>query len=206
IWTPQGVPMEYFGGMGERERTLVPRLDDDSSMFGMQFNVNLYYKDRVLEGSMENGVAGFAGQLNRIRGTESNYRYLAEGAWNPKLQPLEFYEEHSRRIFGKAAQQDMLAAFRALEENEEYLGWVGQGNFNCCGVLPEISLAYRYYQQPNPFDGPSNWNEFISESHNKIHYYSQRAGLLRRALQSLQAADGKCAAQGKDELRFLQNK
>ena len=206
IWTPQGVPMEYFGGMGERERTLVPRLDDDSSMFGMQFNVNLYYKDRVLEGSMENGVAGFAGQLNRIRGTESNYRYLAEGAWNPKLKPLEFYEEHSRRIFGKAAQQDMLAAFRALEENEEYLGWVGQGNFNCCGVLPEISLAYRYYQQPNPFDGPSNWNEFISESHNKIHYYSQSAELLQRALQSLQAADGNCAAQGKDELRFLQSK
>jgi len=206
IWTAQGVPMEYFGGMGQRERTLVPRLDDDNAMFGMQFNVNLYYKDRVLEGSLENGVAGFAGQLNRIRGTESNYRYLAEGAWNPKLKPEEFYEEYARKVFGDAAQKPMVAAFKALEENEEYLGWVGQGNFNCCGVLPEISLAYRYYKQPNPYDGPANWKKFSSESYDKIRYYSHSVELLQTAVQLLQSAAENCSPKGKEELKYLLNK
>ena len=87
IWTPRGIPMQLFGGMGERERTIVPRLDDDSGMFGMQFNVNLYYKDRVLEGSVENGVAGFAGQLNRPRGMEQNYRYSGGGGLQPEADP-----------------------------------------------------------------------------------------------------------------------
>ncbi|MBM3803528.1 MAG: hypothetical protein FJW26_14600 [Acidimicrobiia bacterium] len=122
IWTAKGVPMQYFGGMGERERTVIPRIDDDSDMFGMQFNQMLYYKDRVLEGSLEHGVAGFAGQTNRIRGTEQNTRYLAEGAWNPHLTPEEFYAGYARKIFGSAAQPEMQAAFKVLEENEEYLG------------------------------------------------------------------------------------
>ena len=79
IWTAKGVPMQYFGGMGERERTVIPRIDDDSDMFGMQFNQMLYYKDRVLEGSLEHGVAGFAGQTNRIRGTEQIPGTLRKG-------------------------------------------------------------------------------------------------------------------------------
>jgi len=32
IWTPMGAPLYQFGGMGERERTLISRSDDDSGM------------------------------------------------------------------------------------------------------------------------------------------------------------------------------
>ncbi|MBI3666685.1 MAG: hypothetical protein HY236_10765, partial [Acidobacteria bacterium] len=206
IWTPSGVPMEYFGGMGERERTIVPRLDDDSSMFGMQFNVNLYYKDRVLAGSVENGVAGFAGQLNRPRGLEQNYRYLAEGAYNPNLKPQEFYANYARRLFGAAAQKQMVKAFEALEANEEYLGWTGAGNFNCCGVLPEISAAYNYYRRANPYDGPGDLDAFVSESHEQIRRFTRAIAYLETALEAMKAAETETAPHGREELRYLQNK
>ncbi len=206
ISTPQGVPMQYFGGMGERERSLVHRLDDDSAMFGMQFNVNLYDKDRALEGSAENGVTGLVGQLNRARGTETNYRYWAEGAWNPRLKPKEFYAKYSRRIFGEQAQQDMMAAFETLEENEEFLGWVGRSNFNCCSVLPEIATAYQLYRQPNPFEGPVGWEKFISQSHDSIRYFTQSVDMLKGALRSLEKASQNVAPRGREELNYLRNK
>ena len=100
----------------------------------------------------------------------------------------------------------MISAFEALEDNEEYLGWVGQGNFNCCEVLPEISTAYQYYKQANPYEGPAGWRKFISESHDKIHYYSHSVKLLQTALRFLQTAAEKCFPKGKDELKYLLNK
>ncbi len=205
IWTPAGVPMKYFGGMGERERTVIPRIDDDSDMFGMQFNVTLYYKDQVLEGSLENGVAGFAGQMNRARGTEQNTRYLAEGAWQPHLTPEEFYDGYARRIFGESAQKEMVAAFKVLEENEEYLGWTGQGNFGCCGVIGEVAAAYRLYKQPNPFDGPTDW-KFVNQSEEKIKYFTRSVELLKKALGYFDEAGPKVGPQGREELNYLRNK
>lgn len=206
IWTPTGVPMEDFGGMGSRERTLVPRMDDDSAMFGMQFNLNLYFKDRMLLGSLENGVAGFAGQLNRPRGTEQNYLYLAQGSWNPKLTPNDFYAGYARRVFGDGASKDMEAAFQALEENEEFLSWTGRGNFGCCGVIPEVSMGYRLYKQANPFDGPRNWDNFISGSHDQVRYFTRSIELLNRAVQAFDRAAGRVAPRGREELNYLKNK
>ena len=206
IWTPRGIPMQLFSGMGERERTIVPRLDDDSGMFGMQFNVNLYYKDRVLEGSVENGVAGFAGQLNRPRGMEQNYRYLAEGAYDPKLTPQEFYAHYARRLFGEAAAPGMEEAFEILEANEEYLGWTQKGNFGCCGVIAEVAMAHNLYQQPNPFDGPHNWDGFVSSSRDLIPYYERAAANLLQALDLMKAAAPRVAPRGQEELRYLMNK
>lgn len=206
IWTAKGVPMEYFGGMGPRERTLVPRMDDDSDMFGPQFNLNLYHRDRMLEGSLENGVAGFAGQLNRVRGTEQNYRYLADGSWNPHLTPREFYADYARRVFGEAARTEMMAAFEKLEENEEYLGWTGKGNFNCCGVLPEISAAHGFYNQPNPFDGPEKFDGFVKGSRQQIEYFTRSGQMLGEALYHLNKAAELVAPHGRKELEFLRNK
>jgi hypothetical protein len=206
IWTPAGAPLEDFGGMGERERILIPRLDDDSDMFGPQFNLNLYYKDRVFEGSVENGITGFAGQLNRIRGTEQNYLYLAGGAWNPHLTPKEFYTEYSRRVFGERAQKDVMAAFDTLEENEEYLGWLGKFNFICCGVIPEVGTAYGLYMQPNPFDGPEKWEPFITNSKEQVQYFTHSIELLESALANFRQAQKTVAPQGRQELEYLENK
>lgn len=206
IWTPLGIPMQFFGGMGERERTIIPRLDDDSGMFGMQFNVNLYFKDRILEGSVENGLAGFAGQLNRPRGMEQNYVYLAEGAYNPKLTPREFYEGYAQRLFGETAAPEMVKTFETLEANEKYLGWTQKGNFGCCGVIAEVAMAHNLYQQPNPFDGPKGWDRFIGSSHDLIRYYGRAAEYLQQALDLMKAAQPKVAPHGQEELRYLMNK
>lgn len=206
IWTPKGVPMQLFGGMGERERTVVPRIDDDNGMFGMQFNVSLYYQDRILQGSAENGVAGFAGQLNRPRGTEQNYLYLAEGAYDPKLTPQEFYAGYARRLFGEAAAPLLEKAFAVLEANEEYLGWTQKGNFGCCGPITEVSMAHRLYQQPNPFDGPKDWSGFIKRSRDTNRYFAQAADNLQEALDLMKAAQPLVAPHGREELHYLMNK
>jgi hypothetical protein len=206
IWTPKGVPMQYFGGMGERERTIIPRVDDDGGMFGMQFNVNLFYKDRVLEGSVENGVAGFAGMVSQPRGIEQNYRYLAEGAYNPKLTPKEFYEGYARRLFGEAAAPKMVKAFETLETNEEYLGWNQEGNFGCCGVIAEVAMAHNLYKQPNPFDGPKDWDEFIGNCHVRIQHYGRAVEYLQQGLDLMKASAPQVAPHGQEELRYLMNK
>ena len=56
VWTPSGVPMQLYGGMGDRDRIFMHVGDDDTGMIGMQYHVRLYYRDRMLEGALENGV------------------------------------------------------------------------------------------------------------------------------------------------------
>src|SRR5579884_445119 len=56
VWTPTGVPMQDFGGMGSRERTIEPRIDDDADMMGMQFNVTQYAFDRMITDGQSTGL------------------------------------------------------------------------------------------------------------------------------------------------------
>ncbi|MDR3675586.1 MAG: alpha-glucuronidase family glycosyl hydrolase, partial [Acidobacteriota bacterium] len=208
IWTPKGVPMGDYGGMGERERTVIARSDDDSSMLGMQFNVNMYYKDRTFEGALENGVTGHAMQVNRARGMEHNERFLAEGGWKPHLTPGEFYSSYTRRIFGEAAAPEALKAYQILEENEEYLGWTGRANFPCCGVAPEISIIRTYADQGNPYDGPTftGWAGFLVHARKLPSFYAHSAGLLRQAASHLDQAEKVAAPGSRAELDYLRNK
>lgn len=208
IWTPAGVPMQMFGGMGERESTLLNRIDDDSDMLGMQFNVNLYYKDRVLEDGLKYGLAGFASQMNRARGTETNTKFMAEGEWNPHLTPEEFYRDYANRIFGDRASPLVLKAFHTLEKNEEYLGWTGRGNFPCCGPLEELSVAYTYSKQENLFDGPRfrGWRSFVSRSHDQIAAYTESTRMLQEAVDNLKGARGDAEPRSQAYLTYLINR
>jgi hypothetical protein len=208
VWTKKGVPMEIFGGMGSRERTLIPRDDDDGNNLGMQFNVNLFYKDRVLEGALENGMAGFAAQVYRPRGTEWNSRFLSEAAWNPHLTPQAFYPAYARRIFGDKAAKQITQAFFTLEENEEYLGWRGQRNFWCCGAPIEISIAKKYADQPDPYDGPhfKEWKEFMQTAPKRLEYFTHAVELLQKSLEHFRAAEADVAPRGKYELAHLEGK
>ncbi|MBZ5565227.1 MAG: hypothetical protein LAP13_22750 [Acidobacteriia bacterium] len=208
VWTPMGVPNGDYGGMGERERTLITRSDDDGSMLGMQFSVNMYYKDRTFEGALENGVAGHTTQVNRARGMEHNEKFMAEGAWKPHLTPDEFYRNYVGRIFGQAAAAEALKAYQTLEENEEYLGWTGRGNFPCCGVPREIRIIQSYSEQGNPYDGPtfSGWADFLDRARDESLYYPHSVGLLRQALAHFERAGKQAAPGSKSELAYLRNK
>ncbi|MGA3325674.1 MAG: alpha-glucuronidase family glycosyl hydrolase [Terriglobia bacterium] len=208
IWTPMGVPMGDYGGMGERERTVITRSDDDGSMLGMQFSVNMYYKDRTFEGALENGVTGHATQVNRARGMEQNERYMAEGGWNPHLTPDEFYRAYTRRIFGEAAAPEALKAYQILEENEEYMSWTGRGNFPCCGLPREISVIRPYSEQGNPYDGPTfaGWAGLLDVARDEPLYYTHSADLLRQALSHFEQAEKLAAPGSRAELDYLRNK
>jgi hypothetical protein len=211
VWTPAGVPMEDFGGMGERERTLEPRVDDDINMMGMQFSVKQYSaKDRIFVDGVKYGLSGFAGQLNRARGTETNSRFLAEAAWAPQMTAEEFYKNYSTRLFGERAGADMYNAYMALEENEAWLGYYNYdySTMNCCGALEEVSRAYEYSRQDNPFDGPAGagWQAFISKSPDVISRFEGSIRLLNKALESMRAAMPNVAPQGKYELGYMINR
>jgi hypothetical protein len=200
--------MGDYGGMGERERTLITRSDCDSHMLGMQFNVNMYYKDRTFEGALENGVAGHTTQVNRARGMEQNDKFMAEGAWKPHLKPNEFYQDYVRRIFGEAAAPEALKAYQILEENEEYLSWTGRSNFPCCGVPYEIGIIQSYSEQGNPYDGPTfaGWAGFLDHARDESLYYAHSAALLRQALAHLERAEKQVAPGSRSELAYLRNK
>lgn len=211
VWTPTGVPMVDFGGMGDRERTLEPRVDDDINMMGMQFSVKQYSaKDRIFVDGLKNGLSGFAGQLNRARGTETNSRFLAEAAWAPQLTADDFYKRYSTRVFGEGAGPDMYNAYMSLEANEAWLGYYNYGYspMNCCGALEEVSTAYDYSRQDDPFDGPtgSGWQGFISKSPDVINRFEGSIQLLNKALDSMRAALPNVASQGKYELGYTINR
>ncbi len=213
VWTPTGIPWEDFGGMGKRERTLEPRVDDDFDMMGMQFNVKQYsVKDRIFTDGLKNGLAGFAGQVNRLRGTETNSSFLTQAAWNPQLSPEEFYRDYSNRVFGPKAAPAMYRALMTLEENQKYVGYNGYSYYytmmNCCTSLPEVSVAHRYFLQPNAFDGPTipEWTSFVRAAPDTIARFEAYIGNLNKALDALRAAQPDVAPQGEYELRYMINR
>ena len=213
VWTPSGLPMEIFGGMGERERTIEARVDDDFDMMGMQFSVKQYsVTDKIFTDGMKNGLTGFAGQLDRVRGTESNSSFLTKAAWNPQLGPQEFYHDYSQRIFGAKAAPAMYDAFMALEENQEYVGYNRYPYYytamNCCTSLPEVYVAHRYFLQPNAFDGPTipEWKSFIIAIPDTVARFEGSIGYLNKALDAMRTATPDVAPQGEYELRYMINR
>ncbi len=191
--TPQGMPMSYFGGMGERQRIMTPYLDDDCDTLGLQFNIGVYtQKDRIFMDGPKYGLTGVAPWMVEPRGTEANSSFLAEADWDPQLTLEDFYKSYSSRLFGAKAAPDMYQAFMTLEDNQAYLLREGPGygkeprpiTMPCCGPLPELSVVYKYSLQENPFDGPKDpgWTEFITASPQEIAIFEGVIPLLDKAL------------------------
>jgi Glycosyl hydrolase family 67 N-terminus len=210
VWTPMGIPMEDFGGMGTRERTLEPRIDDDFDMAGMQFSVKQYEKDRIIRDGLKYGMTGFAGQVQRARGTETNSLFLTEAAWSPDLTAEEFYKQYSTRVFGERAAPHMYKAFMELEEKQAYLGYDNYDftTMNCCGPLPEVETAHQYALQENAYAGPTipNWKPFIVHSPDIINRFEGAIRLLNQALDEMREASTLVAPQGQYELKYLTNR
>jgi len=213
VWTRMGVPMDYFGGMGQRERIIQPRVDDDFDMLGMQFSVRQYAeKDRIFVDGLKHGLSGFAGQVERVRGTEFNSSFLARAAWAPGLTPEQFYRDSAERMFGKAAAPEMFEALMKLEENQAYLDYYeyegGYGVLGCCSAVREVNAAYQYARQQNPYAGPvvGPWKRFVASSTDILAHREGAIRLLNEALAHLRAASGQVAPPGQSELRYLVNR
>jgi hypothetical protein len=213
VWTMTGMPMEYFGGMGSRERIMQPRVDDDFEMVGMQFNVRQFAeKDRIFIDGIKYGLSGVAGQIDRPRGTEFNSSFLAEAAWDPALTPEKFYRRSAEHMFGSAAAEDMSRALLKLEENQLYLGYYeyegGYGVLLCCSGTREVNAVYNYYRQKNPFAGPkvASWQRLIAQSPAFIAKREGSIRLLDESLAALRNASAKVVPHSRPELEYLVNR
>jgi hypothetical protein len=151
------VNADYFAGMGDRKRYVIPRIDDDSAMFGMPFYLRQFQRDGVFQEAKKAGSQGFVAQMFRGRGTEHHVQFLAQGAWDSALTPEAFYRRYAVEIFGERAASEMTEVFRILEDVEESRGWRSLSSFGFQGGCYELDeLAGEILAQDNPFDGPDN--------------------------------------------------
>src|SRR5262249_19116834 len=149
---------------------------------------------RIFVDGVKYGLSGFAGQMNRARGTEFNSSFLAEAAWEPSLTPEQFYHRTAERMFGKEAAEPMHRALMKLEENQAYLGYYeydgGYGILLCCSGIREVSASYRYSRQKNIYSGPivRSWKNLITDAPDFIAYREGSIRLLNDALEQMQLA------------------
>ena len=219
----------YCAGMGERKRYIIPRVDDDDSMFGIPFYLRQFQTDGVLKEAKKAGSQGFIAQLFRARGTEHHVSFLARGGWDAELTPEQFYETYIAEIFGSEAYSPILRAFKLLEDSEELLGWQGLKNFHWLSGCTELyegfygALAGEITAQDNPYDGPADpahlakcarslyhgvdnrvpAGQYVPE---RIQYYHRSIELLGTALSELSKAQFSVSAKGQTYLRYLINK
>ena len=183
------VNASYFANMGDRDRYINCRIDDDASMFGLPFYLRQFQHDGLFKEAREAGVSGYAGQIFRSRGTEHHSRYLAHGAWEPELTPEAFYDRYSRDIFGDAAAGAMQKAFNLLEDMDEQTGWNGVGNFSYSGGSRELNrIAPILLNQENPFDGPPDAQSIADTVTDRERQFTAANEILRQALAVLEGA------------------
>ncbi|MBN1394409.1 MAG: hypothetical protein JW959_05260 [Pirellulales bacterium] len=199
-----GNPLHLFKQMRGRECVIVPRAEDDGSLAGMQFNLNLYRRDRFLQSNKENGTRGFMIQTTHVRGNEHNVKYLADGLWNDRLTPEEFYEDYAQTLFGPDAAAPMIEAFRILERNESFLGGRGGLNMPWNQVPPEI-----YALRAVPGFGQPLHRSPIG----RVEWFQERGRKFRKSVEYLVAAEGCCkraeekaSEPGRRELHYLINR
>jgi hypothetical protein len=223
------VNAQYCAGMGERKRYIIPRIDDDDSMFGIPFYLRQFQTDGVFKEAKSAGTTGFIAQLFRPRGTEHHVRFLAQGCWDSTLTPERFYDAYANDVFGSAASDSMKRAFTMLEDSEELLGWQGLSNFHWLGGCTELyegmstGLAGEVTDQDNPYDGPADpahlakcarslyhgvdnripAGEYVPE---RIQYYYRSIELLRKALGEMVTAEANVSEKGRAYLAYLCNK
>lgn len=153
LWTVDGAPLHLFREMEGRECAIIPRAVDDGSMAGMQFDLELYARDRYLQSARENGTAGLIVQTTHVRGNEHNMGYLAAGMWDADLTPQAFYRDYCERLFGPVAGPVVNRAFAVLEESEIQLGGRGSSNMPWNKVPAHIEILRAFRAYPAPFFG-----------------------------------------------------
>lgn len=206
------VPMEPFGAVRNRETFLVPRLDDDTNEFAIQYNLGIYAHDRALAGGKAFGLAGIAPQMGRTRGAEHNARYLADGGWETALTPEAFYARYLGALYGPAA-GDVCRAYALLEDNEWRLSsmgldakhsrWVFEGFNNFLNYNDSADINYmkavRDPAKPPAQDLRDSW-AYRREA------FTAAVVRLDVALDHLRRAAHRCPAGARGELAYVTGK
>lgn len=203
LWTKEGAPLHLFREMTGRECAIIPRAVDDGSMAGMQFNLELYDKDRYLESATENGTAGLVIQTTHIRGNEHNMGFLAAGMWRQDLSPDRFYREYAGAVFGERAAPTMLEAFRLLERNEQAMGGRGLSNMPWNKVPAQIEVLRLFRVHATPFHGVPYGAPFVKLCESRSRVYCASVAALERAGELYARARSLCTPRGREEVDYL---
>ena len=206
LWTHGGAPLFLFKGMKGRECSIIPRITDDGSQAGMQFNLGLYYKDGYSRSTEENGTSGMMMQTLHIKGADHNIRYLAEGLWNPGIEPVGFYSGYLKKVYGEKAAQDIKTAYDILEKNEQFMGGRGAANMPWNHVPPEIAVMRSLQRAENPFHECPITGDFIENSKKRAIIYKETINNLEKAAGIFASAAEKCTGTFADECRYMETR
>jgi len=206
-----------------RATFLVPRLDDDTNEFAIQFNLGIYHHDRVLAGGREFGLTGIAPQTGRTRGLEQNARYVADGGWDTALSPETFYTRYLAAIYGPAA-DPVCRAYAILEENEWQLSSMGLDPRRAPGVFEgfnnflnyadsaDIGWMRLFRDQADPLRSPP-WDITVPREQTivdtwayRLEAYRETIGKLNAALDYLRLAVHRAPAGSLNELCYVTGK
>lgn len=203
LWTHDGAPLHLFKKMIGRECSIIPRITDDGSQAGMQFNVNLYYKDGYCRSSVENGTTGFMMQTLFIKGADHNIKYLAEGLWNPQIKPKTFYKRYLSKLYGAIAAVKIKKAYDILETNEEYMGGRGAANMPWNHVPPEIAIMRSFKEFDNPYHASPLQTDFIENSKSRAVIYRVSIEYIDKAADLLELAKSECLNEAVGECIYM---
>ena len=206
LWTHGGAPLFLFKRMKGRECSIIPRITDDGSQAGMQFNLGLYYKDGYSRSTKENGTTGMMMQTLHIKGADHNIRYLAEGLWNSDIEPDGFYSGYLKKVYGEKAAKEIITAYDILEKNEEYMGGRGAANMPWNHVPPEIAVMRSLQKAENPFHECPIAVDFIENSRKRAIIYKGTINNLEKAVGIFASAAQKCTGASADECRYMETR
>ena len=152
--------MDFYGGITGRDLFTIPRITDDGDEMHMQLNAAEYDQDEIISGAAKYGL-GIVGQFIHPRNAEYDVRYLAEGAWDPKIRQRPFYESYLSRLYGRDALEPLLHAFLLLEENEQSMVYAGRS---------EIFMAFQDFSS---IEGLGTGNRDLFEPFKDLSYLKQ---------------------------------
>ncbi|MDX1358708.1 MAG: hypothetical protein R3232_07755, partial [Clostridia bacterium] len=206
LWTHDGAPLFLFRKMKGRECSIIPRITDDGSQAGMQFNLNLYFKDGYCRSVLENGTLGMMMQTLYIKGADHNIKYLADGLWNPLITPDWFYSSYIEKVYGKKSIRKLKKAYDVLEDNEIFMGGRGAANMPWNHVPPEIAILRSLQNSKNPYNECPLEYSFIKNSESRAAVYTKTSGTLDKIAGIFADARPNCNSYGKEESLYMERR
>jgi hypothetical protein len=197
--------MSYFSGIEGRDLVVWPRITDDGCELNMQLNATMYDHDEVISGGLRHGVTGILGQLNKARGAEQSAQYIAEGAWDPRINCRSFYERCLGRLYGPEARETLLKAFLLLEENEKTLGWHGRRGLLstwCASCRMGVALRSVNVKEELKLDR-QELQRAAQAAEGERAFWDGRAAHCRQALELLRQARPKVPVGSREELNYV---
>jgi len=137
-WDPVN---EAFGRLNDRERWIIPWLEDDPSMWFPQFRASHIEQD--LRRAHEFGCQGVLGIHWRNRIVDPTATYLARSAWDLSVTAADHYQSVSA-VYASGARKQKLAELLTACDEQRAIVSTFLGSYNKQGYADKIELTPDY--------------------------------------------------------------